>query len=452
MKQLVIHIKTGVLRCLLILCVFSTITACSDLLQADNPNNLLEEDLSDPRSVMPMVNGVQASITRAIANIIAPYSTASDELSWIGSRDAWQQLQLGNFNNPNNEFTDAAFFFVGEGRWWSDEVIQRIENFEKEGILLAGDEVQMARAYLYGGIMYTVIADMFDDFVVDSDKSEAAPPVDPQNMDQLYDKAIGYFQKDLAISGISTDLSATFNGMLARAYYSRALWAKLNPMDTNNPLINNSEANQFAEAALALMSADFVFSLDTDPSTPDVVGNLDIGQQVNQRLEMRLSNDYIIPNAASSGVANLTDGDPATSISLLDPIDQIADPILYKAVVDFSTQAQYVDFTMVSAREMYLILAEAELAAENLVGFSEQINKLRALDSELSAFTDQVDALTLLKHSRRVNLFLQGRRIADHYRFQDPATDWQANSDALLTPGTFFPITITEIRANPFIN
>jgi len=452
MKQLVIHIKTGVLRCLLILCVFSTITACSDLLQADNPNNLLEEDLSDPRSVMPMVNGVQASITRAIANIIAPYSTASDELSWIGSRDAWQQLQLGNFNNPNNEFTDAAFFFVGEGRWWSDEVIQRIENFEKEGILLAGDEVQMARAYLYGGIMYTVIADMFDDFVVDSDKSEAAPPVDPQNMDQLYDKAIGYFQKGLAISGISTDLSATFNGMLARAYYSRALWAKLNPMDTNNPLINNSEASQFAEAALALMSADFVFSLDTDPSTPDVVGNLDIGQQVNQRLEMRLSNDYIIPNAASSGVANLTDGDPATSISLLDPIDQIADPILYKAVVDFSTQAQYVDFTMVSAREMYLILAEAELAAENLVGFSEQINKLRTLDSELSAFTDQVDALTLLKHSRRVNLFLQGRRIADHYRFQDPATDWQANSDALLTPGTFFPITITEIRANPFIN
>lgn len=88
MKQLVIHIKSGVLRGLFILCVFSTLTACSDLLQADNPNNLLEEDLSDPRSVLPMVNGVQASVTRAIANIIAPYSTASDELSWIGSRDA----------------------------------------------------------------------------------------------------------------------------------------------------------------------------------------------------------------------------------------------------------------------------------------------------------------------------------------------------------------------------
>ncbi len=74
------------------------------------------------------------------------------------------------------------------------------------------------------------------------------------------------------------------------------------------------------------------------------------------------------------------------------------------------------------------------------------------MDSELSAFTDQIEPLDLLKHSRRVNLFLQGRRITDHYRFQDPATDWQANSDALLSPGTFFPITITEIRANPYIN
>lgn len=452
MKNLIISIQQYSLRLLLALLVLGSFTACSDLLQADNPNNLLEEDLQDPRSVLPMVNGVQASLTRAFANIVAPYATASDELTWIGSRDAWQQLQFGNFNNPNNEFTDAAFFFVGEARWWSDDVIKRIEAFEAQGLLLSGDEVQLARAYLYGAVIYTVIADMFDDFVISSDKSEAAPPVGPENMASLYDQAIEYLNKGAAIDGISDDLDAAFSGMMARVHYSKALWAKLKPMDLSNPLINNPDAIKFAQEALAKMGADYKFVLDTDPTTPDVVGTLDIGQQVNQRLEMRLSDDYIIPDAEKKRVANLSDGDASTSISLLDPIDNIADPVLYDAVLSFSTQAQFVDFTMVSAREMYLILAEAALAQEDDAGFATQINALRALDSKLSAYSGQIDAITLLKHSRRVNLFLQGRRIADHYRFEESATDWQSNSDAVLNPGTFFPITITEIRANPFIN
>ena len=54
----------------------------------------------------------------------------------------------------------------------------------------------------------------------------------------------------------------------------------------------------------------------------------------------------------------------------------------------------------------------------------------------------------MLLHERRVNLFLQGRRLADQYRFGvvDPA--WQAGADALLAPGTFLPISLTERLSN----
>ncbi|MDZ7694359.1 MAG: hypothetical protein U5K69_25090 [Balneolaceae bacterium] len=55
----------------------------------------------------------------------------------------------------------------------------------------------------------------------------------------------------------------------------------------------------------------------------------------------------------------------------------------------------------------------------------------------------------MLEHSRRVNLFLQGRRLADHYRFGSSSPEWAPNQDEA---GTFFPITITEIRANPNID
>lgn len=57
--------------------------------------------------------------------------------------------------------------------------------------------------------------------------------------------------------------------------------------------------------------------------------------------------------------------------------------------------------------------------------------------------------MDLLEHERRVNLFLQARRLADHYRFGSPSSNWLENSAALVRPGTFFPISITEIRSNP---
>lgn len=65
---------------------------------------------------------------------------------------------------------------------------------------------------------------------------------------------------------------------------------------------------------------------------------------------------------------------------------------------------------------MHLIIAENALANGDEATFAAHINKIRALDG-LTEYTDQIDAQDLLEHSRRVNLFLQGRRISDHYRF-----------------------------------
>jgi len=44
-------------------------------LDANNPNNLLEEQL-DVTAFSPMVNGLEAITVRAYGNILAPYSVA----------------------------------------------------------------------------------------------------------------------------------------------------------------------------------------------------------------------------------------------------------------------------------------------------------------------------------------------------------------------------------------
>ena len=105
---------------------------------------------------------------------------------------------------------------------------------------------------------------------------------------------------------------------------------------------------------------------------------------------------------------------------------------------------------------MYLILAESRLAQNDSVGAATYINNIRALDPGLTPYNPlnaaQPRALAMYQHERRVNLFLQGRRLADHYRFGVPADKWPPNAEARLQPGTVFPITNTERLANCYIN
>ncbi|MCZ6918506.1 MAG: hypothetical protein O7I93_17155, partial [Gemmatimonadetes bacterium] len=61
-------------------------------------------------------------------------------------------------------------------------------------------------------------------------------------------------------------------------------------------------------------------------------------------------------------------------------------------------------------------------------------------------------AQDLLIHERRVNLFLQGRRLNDMYRFGVQSSMWEASSPAATNPGTFLPITKIELDANCHLN
>ena len=415
-------------------------------LDANNPNNLLEEQLG-VSAFSPMVNGLEGVTVRAYGNILAPYSVASDEMIWIGSRDAWQQLNFGNVDNINNEFVDAAFFYVAEARYWADDVIARGEEFSTSNAFSDANRTDLARAYWYGAITYMVIADMFDDFVVSSSKTEGGSPVGPANMGSLYDTAVSYLDKAIALNaGLTDALKAT----KARAIFSKGVWGKTNPVNTGDPLVNASSAASLAAEALAGLGDDFSVNLITSGSAPDTVDGLDIAGEVNDRLEMRLSDTYVISSDAKRPDA-IGDGNPATTISLMDPIDNIPDPALYNNVVNFTAPGLYPEYPVVSGREMLLIIAESALASGDNDTFTTNINKLRALDG-LTAYSGQMDAQELLEHSRRVNLFLQGRRIADHYRFNSPSEYWISSSPAINSPGSFLPITISEIQSNENVN
>src|SRR5207247_4664119 len=100
----------------LMLCV----TACSGLLDVYNLKRKTAYEIHNPRSAAALLSGVHSSVSRAINAVTLVEATASDELDWVGSRDAWRALDFGNLSDPFNEFTEAAFPHVAQARWFAD--------------------------------------------------------------------------------------------------------------------------------------------------------------------------------------------------------------------------------------------------------------------------------------------------------------------------------------------
>lgn len=406
-----------------------------DILNVDNPNSLVEEDLDNPAAAPAIANGAEATLSRALGNLLAPYSTVTDELTWIGTRDAWLALNQGETDDPLNEFVDGAYASINEARWTSDNAIRRLEQFRDQGSLQS--QTPLVRSYLYGAITYLSIAESFDNFVI-SDRQEAGEPIGRENLYELIDTAIDYTDRGITLAADGSEWETNLKAVRARALYSRALWDRIKPqLDIQNPLVENSEAVAAAEEALAAIGedSDWRYQIEVTSETP----SNNLAFQVNERLELRISEAFAQPNSENTRV---------NSVTLQDPIDEIPAPYLVEEIEEFTSAAEYADYTIASARELHLIIAEDAAAREDAGDFTTAINNLRALD-ELTEYSGQVPVRELLEHSRQVHLFLQGRRLADLYRFEKTSPQW---SSSRVTPGAFFPITNSEITSNPNVD
>jgi len=419
----------------------AALVACDSLLDVDNPNQLVQEDIESPAAAAALANGALATTARGYSFLMLRHDASSDVLDFIGSRDAWLQLIRGDLRDPRNEFSDEAWPFINEGRWMADEAVRQLRIFRDEGLL--ANPVLLARAKLYSAINYVGIADVFEDFTF-SDRMQNGPPFGPDNMDQLYTMAIQRLDQALPIAQAAGDraLETAILAQRARARHGLEVWRKINPPGTTpaNPLVNDPAMVADAEAALARSpDSDWDFRFRYSAST--VTNNW--GAWVNERAELRLSSAYAT-----------REGD-VTVVTMPDPIDEIPAPALVRRANQIARTAtvsprQFGDLTVMSNREMHLILAEAALAAGNEEGFAGHINALRALDG-LTPWTGQVDALELLVDQRRANLLSQGRTLTDHYRFGTRSFLWAESSEAAQRPGTKLPITQIELTSNCFI-
>ena len=422
-----------------------TFSSCK-LLDVTNPNNVPAAALDNPSAAAAEVSGVVAALARGLEQVHGDMETASDNIKWIGSLDGMNQLGLGNVRNTYNEFIENSMFGMTPARFMANQTVQKLTAFASKGTLK--DAKQLALANLYDAITYDQIANYWDDFVIASSGASGGPNIGPANMITLYDStdaALGRAQPIAEASGDNI-LTGQVYAWQARSKFDREIWKKLNPsghVDSSAALVNSPAAAALAQKALTAWGAtDYRMQLQL-ASTALLFGNCSFSGCANSRQEIALA-----PQVATYNYKTQT-----LKVVLKDPITNSPDPVIAVYATEFATggasgSVSLSPLTITGSRDMLLIIAENALANNDIAGFTTAINAIRAFNN-LTPYSGQVDAKTLLIYERRVNTYLQGRRLTDLYRFGLKSVFWSSDSDASTCPGSFFPITITERSTNP---
>ena len=412
--------------------------------EVKNPNAVTEDAIATASAAASsLVNGLYGSVNAAGNQIVGTSGAASDELTWVGSREYWNLLDVGDVGDPLNEYTDGQFSYVAQARWMGDYMIPKLEGYDKSNSLR--NRADLAQAYFLTATIYTMIGESYEDFIISSDRIANGAPVGQANMRVMFDSAVTFLNKGLTVAQAvnNVPLQARILGMRARAKFSKAVWTSLRAPRAfpSQPLINDAGASADALAALTAMGAN-TFRYRFDVVTQNNGGYFSTGGEMNSRLEIRAGSRYI--NTIAAGTRPL---DGVAGIKLVDPVTGTSDPATLANIDECCRLASTtnVGWTATSAKEMQLILAEAALATNNTTEFATRINAVRAVNG-LPAWTNSPSAQEILVHERAVSMFLQGRRLTDHYRFQIRADRWVATRG--LKP-CFFPISYNERQQNP---
>lgn len=394
---------------------------CDSLLDVENPNSLTEDDIYNPSSATGLKNGLLHQLMVGMSWTYAATSTTSDELYWTGSYESYSDFDSGNLDVNTNEIVVAGFPEISQARYMGDLAVETLTEIDGDGEL--GDPTDLTRSLIYSALVKIIIAENYDNFVI-SDRQDTSPPVGADNMDSFFTEAITLLDRAVSRAENST-LEAQALGLRARAKHSLGMWTKLNPAGSvpANPLVSGSGASADAEAAIALMDGDYkaTFNYQSALFTNYMAG------QVNSRGEITPIDPIF---------SDLKTGEP--------------DPRATAIISDFTDIATYTEnyppYTWVSAREMHLIVAEEAVGSDNLTAV-DHINFVRGLDG-LPEVTAGDDLVAFIEHERRANLFFQGRRLLDMYRFGTSTPQWDASQDPV---GTLLPIPQNEVEANPEI-
>jgi hypothetical protein len=348
-----------------------------------NPGVISEDALDNPDATQTVLNGLIGDLEQAFSDLVLHSALASDELSFSGTR-SW----LFNTGNGDMRPEDGSYIYhdLATATWTAVSGVARLAD-------LGGTADEIATANLYAGFIHRIMGENYCAYVFDG-----GPMMDNS---EWFNKALGYFQAAASGSG---DI-----GVAAKAGQAQVLVA---------------QGQYSAAAALAAqVPDDFVWVAHyTDSNTSN------LWDETQDQTQATVWNTPI--------VALGENGDPRTPWEDEERNGAGGDPFYrqdkYKVRQD--------DHNLASGWDMRLIEAEASLRSGSWQTAMDEINYVRGQFGLADATAaNESEAYDALSHERLVMLWLEGRRLFDLSRFDDP---FLSGRDSC------FPFADSEINSN----
>jgi hypothetical protein len=391
-----------------------SVAACD--LSISNPGPVADNALDDPAAHQAMVGGMGRSLSKALGYLAYTSAVASREVVSAGHRNpvtlGITPKQAVGILDPDWEESNDHWKFAQQARWVAEDGARRM----REAL---GDDFQSsalaAQALVYAGFANRLLGENMCSAVFDGG------PEEPRA--RYFERAEAAFTEAIAIAGEAPNANLANAARAGRASVRAWLgdWsgavADAQQVPGNfayRALYSNTEQDQFNRIFAANVTTTRAHS---------VYGTF-------------FESYYV------------TSGDRRVSWT--------TDPGFPKGTADvpwyFQTKfaSRGAPINLASGREMKLIVAEAQLRSNDWNAALSTINALRA-EAGVGAWgaSSPSAAWTVLGRERAIELWLEGRRLGDLFRWSNDGV-----------PGTFddmsgrdvcFPIGVSEIDANPNI-
>ena len=388
-----------------------TLGACD--LEVTNPGPVADTSLNDDAAFQATLNGAIRTFSDAINEIGVDVSIRTREFNPTALND-WYYVEVNGWSGEGDVENVVGFNTAHDARWMADDAVRRLTEVLGSG---ASSNGIVAQAHLWGGYIHRLMGEYFCEAVYDG--GPALPGTD------YLDRAETRFTSAIEVgtaAGLSDVVTAATAGR-ASVRVDLGDWAG-------------------AVADAATVSTDFSWGV------PYFGGG-----------DWRLYNAFYFYSAPESSAQiftvwnTLTEGyytatdDPRTPW-VADPDKEFGSGSLQPwGQVPWWRPTKYAGIDspieLSSGEEMRLIEAEDMLRGGDMAGAMVLINDLReralaGLGNPAPA--DMDEAWAFLKRERGIELWLEGRRLADLAR-------WRADS----TPGALDPLELGLVARDGFI-
>jgi starch-binding outer membrane protein, SusD/RagB family len=372
-------------------------------LGVSNPAEIEEADLETEAAVPAIVNGARHTFGLATTifgggGVYSASALLTDELVHSGS---WVPLREISEGLPGNESPEnqSHWGYSSQARWQAEDAIGKAQGLVQDP---AGNQ-WVAMAMLYAGFSNRLMGDMFCDAVVDGGPR--------QNHTTFHERAVGFFTSaaEVAQAGGHADLR---NAALAGRAQARMMLGEWDQAVSDAQQVSTSFRFEHVHSENSTNEHNGVHNWAvrgdngdqmTVWGTPFAEWGLAVDGGVESEGDPRVSFRVVLDGDGSQVVG----GDNRR-------------PLWYSQ----KYASRSTGIPMAKGTEMRLIQAEAQLRGGQVQAAVSFINDVRAhhgLDP-VSA-TSATEAWDLLVRERGIELWLEGRRLADLRRWAaDPAT------------------------------